>query len=120
MDPISVAIVAALTKLTDTAIRDGYEALKSLLKRRFGTGKGVVEAVSDLEKEPASAGRREVLREKVAASGADRDEEILRAAEALTEKVQALPGGQQVVHQIVTGHRNLIVGIGNINTPGTG
>ncbi len=114
MDPVTVAIVAALTKLGDTVVKDAYEALKGLLHRKFGGEKGVAEAVSDLEREPSSAGRKAVLQEKVAASGADRDGEILRAAEAVTEKVQALPGGQQVVHQIVTGDHNIVAGMGDV------
>ncbi len=92
MDPVTVAIVAALTKLGDTVIKDAYEALKGLLKRKFGSEKGVAQAVSALEEEPSSPERKAVLQEQVAASGADRDEEILRAAEAVTEKVR---GGYQ-------------------------
>jgi len=115
MDPVTVAIVAALTKRGDTIIKDAYESLKGLLKRKFGSEKGVAQAVSDLESEPSSPGRKAVLQEKVAASGADRDEEILRAAEVVTEKVRALPGGQQLVHQIVTGDHNVVAGTGDIS-----
>jgi hypothetical protein len=114
MDPITVAIVAALAKLSDTVVKDAYEALKGLLHRKFSGEKGVAEAVSNLEREPASAGRKEVLKEKVAASGADRDEEVLRAVQTLNEKVRALPGGSQVIQQTVTGDNNVVAGTGNV------
>jgi hypothetical protein len=115
MDPITVAIVASLGKLGDTVVKDAYQALKGLLQRKFGGEKAVAAAVSDLEKEPASAGRKEVLREKVAAAGADRDEEVVRAAHALAEAVRATPGGSQVLHQTVTGDHNVVVGTGNVS-----
>jgi len=115
VDPVTVAVVAALAKLSDTVVKDAYEALKGLLQRKFGGEHGVAEAVSDLEREPASAGRKEVLKEKVTAAGADRDEEVLRAAQALTEKVRGLAGGEQVVHQVVTGDHNIVAGTGDVH-----
>lgn len=114
MDPITTAIIIAMSKLSDTAVRDAYEALKKVLVRKFGGERGVAAAVSDLEKEPSSTGRREILREKVAAAGADRDGETLHAAETLTAKVRDLPGGVQFLQQIVAGNQNIIAGTGDI------
>lgn len=114
MDPITTAIMVAMSKLSDTVVRDAYEALKAVLAQKFGGERSVATAVTDLEKEPSSAGRREVLREKVAAAGADRDEETLHAAEALTARVRALPGGVQFLQQIVAGDHNIVAGSGDV------
>jgi predicted Ser/Thr protein kinase len=47
MDPITTAIVTALaTNLGKDAIKDGYEALKAAIKKKFGDDSDVVDAVS--------------------------------------------------------------------------
>ncbi len=45
MDPITTAIVAALAALSKDAIKDGYNALKSTLKKKFGSESDLVDAV---------------------------------------------------------------------------
>jgi hypothetical protein len=114
MDPISTAIGAALANLAEPAVKDAYEALKGLMKRKFGQESKVAAAIGDLEEEPSSEGRRMVLQEKVAASGAQQDDEVIRAAETLMEKVTALPGGGGIV-QNVTGNSNIFSGSGNVH-----
>lgn len=37
MDPITTAIVAALANLSKDVIKDSYNALKSALKKKFGS-----------------------------------------------------------------------------------
>jgi len=59
----------------------------------------VVKAVEGVEAKPDSAGRKETLREEVAASKADQDEEILTAARQLLDHVTALPDGGQHIQQ---------------------
>jgi hypothetical protein len=95
MDPISAAIIAAITAglvkgtgdVAQKVLVDGYQGLKRLLARRFGDRSDVVQAVEGLEARPDSAARRELVVEEVERSGADRDEELLTAARDLLARV---------------------------------
>ena len=113
MDPITGAIVAALGNLAEPAVKDAYAALKALITRKFGRNAEVTKAVETLEAKPDSAGRREMLAEEVAASRAANDSEVLRLAQALTERVQAA-SSTSTVNQHVRGDRNVVSGTGNI------
>lgn len=110
MDPITAAIVAAasagvisgLTEVSKTAITDAYSKLKALLTKKFGGESDVVHAVNEVEDKPDSAGRKATLQEEVAAVKADQDQEVLHAAQALLQLLQASPEGGQHV-QMATG-----------------
>jgi hypothetical protein len=119
MDPITTAILAALAKLADPAIKDAYDGLKAIIKKKFGAHHEVVQAVENLEKKPDSIGRRETLKEEFVGSGATADAEILAAARSLLENLKKQPGGQEIVQQIVTGNRNIFSGTGDIHIGGT-
>lgn len=131
MDPITLAIVGAITAgvvggVTDVgkqAIVDAYQGLKALLKQKFGADSKVVKAVDDVEGTPNSKGRREVLQEEVANAHADQNADILQAAQALLKQIQAQPGGEQHIQQII-GNYNAIADRGgsasvNVNHPGS-
>lgn len=111
MDPITAAIVAAmsagavsgLTEASKTAITDAYRELKALLIKKFGGESDVVRAASEVEAKPNSVGRKATLQEEVAAVKADQDQEVLHAAQALLQLLQAsTEGGQHV--QTATGN----------------
>jgi len=119
MDLITTAIIAALAKLSEPVIKDAYEGLKALISRKFGDNSHIAEAVDQLEKDPGSAGRKEVLKEKIATVGAAQDLEVVGAAQALLERLQAQPGGQQLIHQVVTGNENVFSGSGNVTVNAT-
>ena len=51
----------------------------------------MLQAVEQLEKKPDSAGRKETLHEEIAAVKADRDSEILQAAQEILHQLQSLP-----------------------------
>lgn len=111
MDPVTTAFIAAVAagaaggvgKVAEEAIVDGYNALKAALRRKFGAESEVAEAVEKVEAKPESAGRRETLKEEVAAAGADQDPELRQAAEGLLERLKAQPGGAESVQQIASG-----------------
>ena len=46
MDPITTAILAALAKLAEPAIKDSYDGLKAIIKRKFGAN-GTCTGASD-------------------------------------------------------------------------
>lgn len=114
MEPVSTAIVAALGMLTEKVVQDAYGGLKALLVKKFGTDSELVATADALEKHPDSAGRRETLKEEIAAARADADEEILAAAQALLEAIKSRPGGEQTINQTVTGNHNIFSGTGNV------
>ena len=130
MDAITAAIVAGLaagaisgvTKVGEQVVSEAYNKLKGLLKKKFGAKSKVVKAVKELEADPKSAARKQVVKEEVTASGADQDRELLTAAQQLLKTIKGLPGGEQVI-QMAMGDQNVqIAGHGNVvnvNTPKT-
>jgi hypothetical protein len=117
MDPITAAIVAALTagataagpKVAEQGIVEAYAGLKGLLKRKFGGDSQVVQAVEALEAKPESAGRKGVLQEEVAAAKADQDPEVRQAAQTLQDTLGGAAGAAQVT---VTASGARSIGIG--------
>jgi len=111
---ISATIVAALAKLSETAVQDAYRALKNLICRKYGHGE-LPAAVDGLEKKPNSAGHEGVLREELSAAGADRDQELMSVVAALSRAIEhAGPATAPHVEQTVTGNANVFSGTGNV------
>jgi disulfide oxidoreductase YuzD len=115
MEPVTAAIIAALAKLGESAIRDGYDALKAAIKRKFGESSEAAQAVEKLEAQPDSAGRRAVAQEELAKAKANEDAELVAEARALLEKVRETSGGRDVVEQVVHGNHNIFSGTGDVN-----
>lgn len=121
MDPITTAIVAALTAgavagVTDAskkAIADAYDALKGLLKKKFGHESEVVKSVERLETRPDSTSRQGTLAEEVADAKAAHDPEILQAAQTLLDQVKEQPGGGQHIQNVIGNYNAVVQGSGN-------
>src|SRR5262245_16819512 len=114
MDPITLAIIGALAKLSDNVIMDAYTALKAAIAHKCGVDSDLAKAVENVEKKPDSAGRKETLKEEVAAAKADYDPDLLKAAENLIAELKNLPDGQTIINQTVTGNENIFSGTGNV------
>jgi hypothetical protein len=114
MDVILTAIIAALGNLSQTVVKDSYEALKAVIRRKFGKESDLGDAVDKLEKKPTSTGRKETLKEELVAAKADQDTEVIQAAQALLDKIKELPGGQQIIQQTVTGNQNIFSATGPV------
>jgi disulfide oxidoreductase YuzD len=112
MDVITTAIIAALAALSKDAIKDSYNALKSALKRKFGSNSGIVDAVEGLEKKPDSQDRQTTLQEEIENAKVNDDEEIVQLAQNLLHKLKDEPGGQQIINQtqINTASGNIVSG----------
>ena len=103
MEPVTTAILAAIAAgatagVTDTAkaaIGDAYAGLKSLFQSKFGGDSKVVEAVDKLEADPDSAGWKETVGKEVAAAGANRDQELIAAAQAVLARLDELPASER-------------------------
>lgn len=107
MDSITAAVVAALSGLGQTAVKDAYDALKGIIARKFGADSRVSRAVEGLEAQPESEGRKAVLQEEVSTAGVLDDEEVVAAARTLFEQAEA--GGARVqIH--ASGERSVAVG----------
>ena len=109
MDPITAAIVAALTAGVSTgatdvgkqALVDAYNGLKTLLKKKFGSEGEVIKSVERLEAKPESTGRQETLKEDMAGVNADQDPELLQAAQELLSQVRAQPQGTSLIQNVI-------------------
>ncbi len=117
---LTAGVVSGATKVGEQAISDAYGKLKEMLSKKFGARSKVVKAVKELETNPISEARKEVVKEEVASAKADKDRDLLKAAQALIKVVKTLPGGEQIV-QTAIGKQNIqIAGDGNtvsMNTP---
>jgi hypothetical protein len=127
MEPVSLLIAAlvagagaGLTDAAGSAVRDAYEGLRAVLRRRFSGKPAAEQALAEHEQDPKAY--EPLLRKYVTESGADRDAEAL----ALAEKVLTLldqAGGAAGKYRVDASHaQGVQVGDRNqqINTYGTG
>ena len=103
MEPVTtsilVAIIAGATAgATDTvkrAIGDTYDKLKDLLKKKLGEHSDVMDAVEKLEKQPDRDDRKATVQKELEVARAGDDAEIVRVAQAVLDRLQALPAATQ-------------------------
>lgn len=96
MDPITTAIVMAITlgvvsgtsKVSEQAIVDSYNALKNLIKNKFGTKSEIINAVESLETKPNSSARKELLKEEVMETKANDDKELVALASEIIKSLE--------------------------------
>jgi hypothetical protein len=93
---ISLALGAGATAGAETVkavVKDAYDALKELIKRRYPKV-----LLDQLEQAPESKSRRGVVEEDLTASGAGQDPELLAAANKLIGLIQAhAPGAAAAI-----------------------
>ena len=119
MEPISLiitALVAGATAATkDTAgkaVKDTYEGLKTLIKRKF-QGDPVGQVMVDAKPEEIKQGE-ELLKNKLSNAGADKDDEILKAAQEIMKKED--PKGASTGIYDLRGAQGVQINQGNNNT----
>lgn len=104
MEPITAAIVAVLPTLAaDTvksAVKDSYEGLKGVIRRKWGDTGPLSKAISALEENPRSKGQAAVLEEQMVAAKAAEDAEVLQALHQLIEQMKAHGIGDESVARI--------------------
>jgi len=117
MDPISLAIITALSNLSQTAIQDAYTAFKAGLQKKYGIKSELLESVDKLEQKPDSKARQSVLQEEIATAKADQDSDLLQTANDLLEMIKGLPGANIEILQEITirGNRNIVTGHGDVS-----
>lgn len=120
MDPISMIIAAlgagaiAATKDTaGTAVKDAYQGLKTLIKKKL-EGDALGQAMVDAKPEEIKQAEG-LLKDKITKAGADQDQEIIKVAQDLLDKLKEQPGGQQIINQTQTNTMSGNTVGGNVN-----
>ena len=115
MDPISTAIVAAvssgMTAVGKEGILDAYKGIKNAIKSRFGKDNNISKTITDLEADPKSKGRQLLLAEHIATAEANQDPDILKVAQKLTEALQSIETGRKAIAKFQIDARNVQVGV---------
>jgi hypothetical protein len=83
-EAVAVGAVAGLGDTAKQAVVDAYQKLKALVSGRYS-----LVGVESLEQQPDSVARRAVLAEDLQRAGAEGDQELLAAAQALIAVVRA-------------------------------
>ncbi|MDJ0743564.1 MAG: hypothetical protein QNJ32_09390 [Xenococcaceae cyanobacterium MO_167.B27] len=116
MEPISLiiaALVAGAAKAAGDAAPDAYNGLKTLIKRKFSGDPKAEMVLEEHETDPETY--EAALKKKLAEAGADKDEEIIKAAQELLKQLkpeESKAGKYNVVFQgevkgIQVGDRNI-------------
>jgi hypothetical protein len=121
VDPITLIVTALVagvaagaTSVAEQTVKEAYAGLKDLIRRRFGDQGDVALAVEQLERNPDSSARQELLREELASASAGQDADVLQAARDLL----ALVRPNIDTSQTATGRGAATVGDGNIAITG--
>ncbi len=92
MDPISIIVTAlalgaaaGLKSTAEQVVKDAYGSLKALIQHRYAQAG---ESIALIEAAPQSKSRQLVVKEDLEYASANKDEELLRLAEALIDTVQ--------------------------------
>ncbi len=126
MDPVTVIVTAlslgaqtALKATVETAVKDAYAGLKSLVLRKLGKQPDAAAAVEAVEKHPESAGRKATLVEELTTAGAHHDQEVVDKATDLLKLLETKSPGATggLVGQInAAGGKVLVLSGGNQGT----
>ena len=93
MDPITAAILAVLPALASdvvkSGVKDAYDGLKAVIRRKWGDTAPISKAISAVEEDPKSKAQAAVLEEKAVAAKAHEDPEVAKALQQLLEQMKA-------------------------------
>jgi hypothetical protein len=103
MDPITTAILGVLPTLAgDTlkaGVKDAYEGLKEVIRRKWGESAPITKAISAIEEDPHSKVQASVLEESVRTTKAFEDSEVVRALGILIDQMRSHGiGGDQIAN----------------------
>jgi hypothetical protein len=104
LDPITTAILAALgvmgSEVIKSGVKDAYEGLKAVIRRKWGEAAPISRAIVALEEDPQSKAQAAVLEEKVGQVKATDDAEVAQALHALVEQMKTDGVGGEAVARI--------------------
>lgn len=125
MDPITSAIVAALSAgvtagLTDTAkklISDLYSSIKEMIQKKHGKDNKAIKAINDLENKSDFAPYQVSLQQRVSELKLDQDSELINLATKLLSAIQQSENkGNPQTNQNIYGNGNAVAGTGGTAT----
>ncbi|MEA5550487.1 hypothetical protein VB713_05760 [Anabaena cylindrica UHCC 0172] len=102
---LGAGAIAASKETAGTAVKDAYQGLKTLIKKKFAEqGKADSSTILDkFEHKPEKT--KALLEDELLESGLDKldkNEEIIKLAENLLNQVKEQPGGQQTINQNIS------------------
>jgi prophage DNA circulation protein len=105
MEPISAAVIAAVQALASSdavkaGVKDAYEGLKAVIRRKWGDAAPISKAITAIEEDPESKAQAAVLEEKVGAVKAADDTEVAQALRQLVEQMKTHGIGGEAVARI--------------------
>jgi hypothetical protein len=84
MDPITVAIIEALSQLAKDSVKDAYEALKAAIAKKCGVNSDLATTLEELQRNPNSAqSKKKALDKKVTEAKIGDDKAIIDKLNAL-------------------------------------
>ncbi len=114
MEPITIAVIAALGKMSEAAIADGYQALKALLKSKFGEQSDIAVAAEKLDQDPQSQARKAVLDEEARKVEVSKDDDLCLVVDDLLARLgEAGVKVEVTVRDQATAQG--VIGAGNVN-----
>lgn len=116
MDPITSAVLAILpviaSDMVTAGIKDAYDGLKAVIRRKWGDTAPISKALSALEEAPKSKAQAAVLEEKVQSVNATKDTEVAQALHRLIETMKAHNiGGEATAHIRFTMNGGVVQGV---------
>jgi hypothetical protein len=123
MDPITVLVTAlaggaaaGLKPVAETAVKDAYESVKGLIRRKFSHV-----SVDVLEADPTSKMRQGVVKEELEKTDAANDRELLGAAARLLEAIRMhAPEAAQAIGVTLEDITGAGLRISEVESPGSG
>jgi disulfide oxidoreductase YuzD len=104
MDPITTAIFAVLPALASdivkSGVKDAYEGLKAVIRRKWGGDAPISKAIAAIEEDPKSKAQAALLEEMVAAVKAVEDPEVAQALRQLVKQMKTHGIGGEAVSRI--------------------
>ena len=104
MDPITTAILAVLPALASdmvkSGVKDAYDGLKAVIRRKWGESAPIAKAVAAVEEDPKSKANAAELEKRVEAVKASQDADVAKALHQLVEQMKAYNIGGQAVARI--------------------
>lgn len=111
MDPITMAIIGALSNLGVQVISDAYQALKMALQAKYGIDSKLAGAVEALESEPEFKPNQDALAGRIAQVKATDDPQLQQLTQALIEALESTSEGKEAISKYQIDAKKAKIGV---------